>query len=148
MLKGDPAKLGQVRANLIVNSIDAYKAADKAGGEIGIEVGGNDTMLELHVADQGCGIPREHLPKIFDELFTTKPVGEGTGLGLSISRDIITNFFGGTITVESAVGQGTTFTVRLPRHYEASLRQPAVSEAGSMPSIEDWADDHSSRRAA
>jgi signal transduction histidine kinase len=147
-LNGDPAKLGQVLANFITNSIDAYKAADKAGGEIRIEVGGNDTMLELHIADQGCGIPQEHLTKIFDELFTTKPVGEGTGLGLSISRDLITNFFGGTISVESVVGQGTTFTVRLPRHYEVALLQPAESEAVSMPSIEDWADGSSSRRAA
>jgi C4-dicarboxylate-specific signal transduction histidine kinase len=150
MLKGDPAKLGQVLANFITNSIDAYKAADKERGEIRIEVGGNDTMLELHIADHGCGIPQEHLTRIFDELFTTKPVGEGTGLGLSISRDIITNFFGGTITVESAVGQGTTFTLRLPRHYEVSLLQPAESEgeAGSMPSIDDWADDNPRRRAA
>ena len=147
-LKGDPAKLGQVLANFIDNSIDAYKAADKEGGEIAIKVGGNDTMLELHIADQGCGIPQEHLTKIFDELFTTKPLGEGTGLGLSISRDIITNFFGGTVTVESVVGQGTTFTLRLPRHYKASLLQPAESEAVSMPSIDDWADDSSGRRAA
>ena len=150
VLKGDPAKLGQVLANFIVNGIDAYKAADKEGGEIRIEVGGNDTMLELHVADQGCGIPQEHLTKIFDELFTTKPVGEGTGLGLSISRDIITNFFGGTITVESAVGQGTAFTIRLPRHYEGSVLQSGESEeeAVSMPSIDDWEDDGPSRRAA
>jgi signal transduction histidine kinase len=147
-LKGDPAKLGQVLANFITNSIDAYKAADKEGGEIAIEVGGTETMLELHIADQGCGIPQEHLTKIFDELFTTKPIGEGTGLGLSISRDLITNFFGGTISVESVVGQGTTFTVRLPRHYEVALLQPAASETISMPSIEDWADDSTSRRAA
>lgn len=150
VIKGDPGKLGQVLANLIVNSIDAYTASGKGGGEIRVGVSGNDDVLEIHVADDGCGIPPETLTKIFDELFTTKSLGEGTGLGLSISRDIITNFFGGTIDVESTVGQGSTFTLRLPRQHTARLSPSTTQEEEtvSMPSITDWTASSSSRQAA
>jgi two-component system NtrC family sensor kinase len=67
----------------------------------------------MRFADTGVGIPPEHLPKIFDPFFTTMPVGEGTGLGLSITYSIIQQHRG-TIEVESQVGEGSTFTVRLP----------------------------------
>ena len=60
------------------------------------------------------GIPPENLSKIFDPLFTTKPMGQGTGLGLTIVHDIIVGEFGATIEVASVVGQGTTFTMRFP----------------------------------
>jgi two-component system NtrC family sensor kinase len=70
--------------------------------------------LEIRVSDQGCGIPPENLGRIFDEFFSTKALGEGTGLGLSIIRDIVTNFFGGTVSVESVLGQGSVFLLRLP----------------------------------
>jgi signal transduction histidine kinase len=119
---GDPGKLGQVLTNLVANAIDAYKAAGKNGGDIHVEVKTLDDILEIAVSDQGCGIAPEHLEKIFDELFSTKPVGEGTGLGLSISRDIIANFFAGTIAVASTLGQGTTFTLRLPRRHAGAAR--------------------------
>jgi signal transduction histidine kinase len=149
VIKGDPGKLGQVLANLVVNSIDAYKAISKSGGEIRIAVHGDDNELAIQVADDGSGIPTEHLSKIFDELFTTKPVGEGTGLGLSISHDIITNFFGGTISVESVVGQRTTFTLHLPRQHVARLPRATASssDAVNMPSISDWVADNSSHQA-
>jgi two-component system NtrC family sensor kinase len=65
------------------------------------------------VSDTGSGIPEANLSRIFDPFFTTKPVGKGTGLGLSIIYGII-NKLGGTISVDSAVGRGTTFTIRLP----------------------------------
>lgn len=116
VLHGDPGKFEQVLANLIENAIDAYQDASTIGGEIHVAVTENAEGIELRVRDQGCGIPQEHLEKIFDDLFTTKPLGEGTGLGLSISRDIVTKFFRGTIQVESAIGQGTTFTLRFPHH--------------------------------
>ena len=67
----------------------------------------------MRVSDTGGGIPPEALPRIFEPFFTTKEVGKGTGLGLSISYDIIRKH-GGEIKVESEVGRGTTFIVRLP----------------------------------
>jgi signal transduction histidine kinase len=115
-LRGDPSKFGQVLTNLIGNAMDAYKDIGKTGGEIHVTVTENDEDVELRVRDYGCGIPQENLEKIFDDLFTTKPLGEGTGLGLPISKDIVTKFFHGTMRVESIVGQGTTFILRFPRN--------------------------------
>ena len=127
ILYGDPSKLGQVLTNLIVNAIDAYKEAGSSGGDIRLEVNEEPQLLEIRVCDQGCGIAEENREQIFDELFSTKPLGEGTGLGLSIARDIVTNFFGGTIQVESALGQGSTFLLRLPRR-ESPQPQPLSKE--------------------
>ena len=73
--------------------------------------------VEIRVRDNGIGISPEIKDKLFQPFFTTKPTGEGTGLGLSISYDIVTQQHGGTITVESRVGEFTEFTVRLPRAY-------------------------------
>lgn len=70
-------------------------------------------MVEIAVADTGCGIPEQHLKRIFDPFFTSKEVGKGTGLGLSVSHGIVKTH-GGLIRVESTVGQGTTFRVYLP----------------------------------
>jgi len=64
--------------------------------------------------------------KLFQPLFTTKPTGEGTGLGLSISYDIVTQQHGGTITVDSEVGEFPEFTVRLPRALQASNAEVAA----------------------
>jgi len=71
--------------------------------------------VEVRVRDNGIGIQPEHRDKVFQPFFTTKPTGEGTGLGLSISYEIVTRQHGGTITVDSEVGEFTEFTVRLPR---------------------------------
>src|SRR5579883_483879 len=71
--------------------------------------------VEVKVRDNGIGIPPDVREKLFQPFFTTKPTGEGTGLGLSISYDIVTQQHGGTIEVESVVGDFTEFTVRLPR---------------------------------
>jgi signal transduction histidine kinase len=115
ILHGDPGKLGQVLTNLIVNAIDAYQDAGKAGGEIRIEVQEDGSFLDIRVRDQGCGIPAANLARIFEAFFSTKPLGVGTGLGLCIVRDIVTNVFRGTMSVESVLGQGSVFLVRLPR---------------------------------
>lgn len=126
-LQGDPSKLGQVLTNLIVNAIDAYP--DDTGGEIGLAIVSDPHHVEIQVRDHGCGISPAHLDKIFDEFFSTKRLGEGTGLGLSITRDIVANFFGGTITVTSTSGQGSTFIVRLPRHRPREAGYPSVVAA-------------------
>ena len=72
---------------------------------------GGDVVVEI--ADTGLGIPPEQLSRIYDPFFTTKALGKGTGLGLSITYGIVQEH-GGTITCDSAVGQGTRFALRLP----------------------------------
>jgi signal transduction histidine kinase len=130
VLYGDPGKLGQVLTNLIVNAIDAYHGMNDAGGEVAVEVSEANGALEIRVRDQGSGIPADHLERIFEDFFSTKPLGEGTGLGLSLARNIISNFFGGSISVRSELGHGSEFLIQLPRlnptetHQSQGSRQP------------------------
>ena len=77
-------------------------------------------VVEIRVRDNGIGISADIRDKLFQPFFTTKPTGEGTGLGLSISYDIVTQQHGGTITVDSRVGEFSEFTIRLPRSSQAS----------------------------
>ena len=72
--------------------------------------------VEIRVRDNGIGIPEEVKDKLFQPFFTTKPTGEGTGLGLSISYDIVTQQHGGSIALDSKVGEYSEFTIRLPRN--------------------------------
>lgn len=150
LLYGDPGKFGQVLTNLIANAIDAYKDLEGATKEVRVEISEAEDMLEIRVCDQGCGIPPEHMDKIFDEFFSTKGLGEGTGLGLPIARNIITNFFGGTITVRSHPGRGSEFLLRLPRTKKAESResrsQPSV--VAPAPSTPPAAREHPPTRAA
>jgi len=81
--------------------------------------------VEIRVRDNGVGISSEHRDKLFQPFFTTKPTGEGTGLGLSISFDIVAQQHGGTITVDSEVGQFSEFTVRLPRRRQSAAGRVA-----------------------
>jgi two-component system NtrC family sensor kinase len=107
---GDPAQLGQVVLNLLQNGLQAMSAGE---GTITVETSLVDAHCCCKVTDTGCGIPQEHLSRIFEPHFTTKPPGEGTGLGLAIAYRIVEDH-GGHFIVESAVGQGTTFTVMIP----------------------------------
>jgi two-component system NtrC family sensor kinase len=104
-----PAKINQVVMNLVSNAIDA----SNENGRVVIRTASVDGMARIEVVDEGTGIPLELRDRIFDPFFTTKPVGEGTGLGLSISYGIV-NDHGGTIEVESTVGEGSRFMVSLP----------------------------------
>ena len=70
--------------------------------------------VEIHIRDNGTGIPADIRGKLFQPFFTTKPTGEGTGLGLSITYDIVTKQHGGTLTVESEVDEFSEFVVTLP----------------------------------
>jgi signal transduction histidine kinase len=115
MLHGDPSKLGQVLTNLLGNALDAYKDVNRKERDILITVNAEAEGLEIRVKDEGPGIPPENLDRVFDDLFSTKPLGEGTGLGLPISRNIMSNFFDGNIHVESVLGQGSTFILHFPQ---------------------------------
>jgi signal transduction histidine kinase len=105
-----PGEIGQVFMNLFVNASHAMK---DEGGRITVKTMVEGDFLSIHVVDNGKGIPKENLDKIFNPFFTTKPVGQGTGLGLSISYGIITKHRG-TIEVTSELGVGTDFHIRLP----------------------------------
>lgn len=112
----DPNQLEQVFINMLLNAGHAMIT----GGTLRVttaKVDGTNGVV-AKVADTGCGIPEENLARIFDPFFTTKDTS-GTGLGLSVSYGII-NSHGGTIEVESSVGIGTTFTIRLPINPDAA----------------------------
>jgi len=104
-----PQQLNQAFMNLLVN---AAHAIDKRG-EVTLKSWSDSDGVHISIADTGCGIPDELLPKIFEPFFTTKEAGKGTGLGLSIVADII-KLHQGEINVQSRPGQGTTFTITLP----------------------------------
>jgi PAS domain S-box-containing protein len=107
---GNPELLQQVFTNLILNACNAMPE----GGTVTVVTRASEAgQVEIQFSDTGRGIPPEHLPEIFDPFFTTMPVGKGTGLGLSISYSLIQQHQG-TIEVKSQMGQGTTFTIRLP----------------------------------
>ena len=108
-IKCYPRQLNQVFMNILVNASQAIE--DK--GEIRIKTFHKDGYIYVQISDTGVGIPPENLSKIFDPFFTTKEVGKGTGLGLTMAYNIVKKH-GGTIEVESEVGKGTTFTIKLP----------------------------------
>ncbi len=102
-------QLNQVWMNLFINAAQAISSE----GRVRVATRREDGMAVVSISDTGEGIAPEHLKRIFDPFFTTKRVGEGTGLGLSITYGIVERH-GGSINVESRLGEGTTFTVRLP----------------------------------
>lgn len=104
---------GRVLLNLINNAFYAIK--DMQGkGQVKVQTRQIDNQVEIRVSDNGVGIPDSLRTKIFQPFFTTKPTGQGTGLGLSLAYDIITKGHGGTISVETKEGEGTTFIIKLP----------------------------------
>jgi len=106
----DLGGLNQVFLNLVKNAIEAF---EEPGGTIRIGLRRDGDRVRIEVADDGPGIPSEHLGELFEPFFTTKAAGEGTGLGLSISRQIVIAH-GGALDVTSRPGQGTCFTILLP----------------------------------
>jgi|GEM_PF-6908886 len=109
LISGFPGQLGQVIMNILVNAAQSIPQQ----GRITIKTWSETDRVYCSIADTGCGIPQNIVDKIFDPFFTTKPVGKGTGLGLNIAYNIITGHHG-TITVNSALGEGTVFTIMLP----------------------------------
>jgi signal transduction histidine kinase len=115
-----PAHLNQVFLNLLMNAMQAVEATGRASGTIRVSTRAEgDGSVVVEVTDDGVGIPPEVLPRIFDPFFTTKPVGRGSGLGLSLGHAIVADH-GGGIEVESVVGAGSTFRVRLPARRAAT----------------------------
>jgi signal transduction histidine kinase len=100
----------QVFVNILFNAVDAMQGY---GNQISVSTKTEDDEILISIQDTGCGIPEKNLNKIFEPFYTTKEVGKGTGLGLSVSYGIIRNF-NGEILVESEVGKGSIFTIKLP----------------------------------
>jgi signal transduction histidine kinase len=113
------ADLGRVLLNLFGNAFYAVRQRQRAGEAgyaptVSVSTQRVNGQVAIRVTDNGTGIPESVKQKIFQPFFTTKPTGEGTGLGLSLSHDIVTQGHGGTLTVESQEGEGTTFSLKLP----------------------------------
>ncbi|HTY02300.1 MAG TPA: ATP-binding protein [Rhodocyclaceae bacterium] len=109
LLNCRPHELSQLFLNMLVNAAQAIDTK----GEIRIKTGVADGAIVVSITDTGCGIPPGIIGRIFEPFFTTRDVGKGTGLGLSMCYDIAKKH-GGTIDVQSKVGIGSTFTVKLP----------------------------------
>jgi two-component system NtrC family sensor kinase len=117
----DEDLIKQVVMNMLVNAQHAIgtdgrisvRTRQREDHRPGTAVGPPAAMAEITIRDTGCGIPEQDLQKIFDPFFTTKGVGKGTGLGLSVSHGTI-KAHGGSIEVESRVGQGSEFRIYLP----------------------------------
>ncbi len=111
----DPYQLRQVLLNLVANAIHA----SSPGGTVAVSIAFEQMdKVVLAVKDEGEGIPKENLKRIFEPFFSTKSPGKGTGLGLFVSHNILKKL-GGSIEVESSPGRGAVFTVRLPVRFEA-----------------------------
>ena len=110
-------EIHQVLLNLIVNAAQAIGEQRGEGGPRGtIRIGTREEENDyvITIADDGPGIPEAVRDRMFEPFFTTKPVGKGTGQGLYISRSLVVERHGGKLTFDSSVGEGTTFTIRLP----------------------------------
>jgi two-component system cell cycle sensor histidine kinase/response regulator CckA len=101
---------GKLEVSLVTCDIDSGKAAQLGGIKPG-------AYLELRISDTGHGIPREYIDRIFDPYFTSKEKGEGTGLGLAVVHGIVSSH-GGAISVESQIGEGTTFHIYFPKRMQ------------------------------
>jgi signal transduction histidine kinase len=111
---GDPARLGQVVTNLLSNAVQY----NRPGGEVLVELQSQDKEVFLSVKDNGCGIPREDWPHLFERFYRVDKARSrasgGNGLGLAICKSIV-EAHGGRIGFETEPGRGSTFWVQLPR---------------------------------
>lgn len=119
-------KLQQVITNIVINAMQAIEQR----GSITISTAQRQDRVVVTIRDTGVGIPTEHLNKVFEPFFTTKELGKGTGLGLSVTYGLV-HEMGGRIELESAVGQGTTFTIALPVAESPSASGSATSASQS-----------------
>ena len=122
----DPGLLRQIVINLLSNALDAVEQ----GGLVALTAQSQDDYVLITVRDTGTGIAPEDLRRIFEPFYTTKGRGKGTGLGLAICRELA-KALGGTIAVQSTPGQGSAFTLRLPRHAQAEPVSPRAAAGGA-----------------
>ncbi|MEJ2038227.1 MAG: response regulator [Desulfosarcinaceae bacterium] len=122
-VRGFPQQVNQVFMNILVNAAQSIENS----GDIHIATRTVDSQVEITIRDTGCGISQENIPKIFDPFFTTKEVGKGTGLGMNIAYKIIEKHKG-TISVQSQVGEGTVFTIRLPAEGDGAPAQDVMAD--------------------
>jgi len=116
----DSAQIQQAVTNLVMNAIQATEP----GGVVRVRLSGSggegrgaervEDYIHISVTDSGVGLPRDLLDRIWEPFFTTKPSAEGTGLGLSITKDIVVEH-GGSVSVESRLGEGSRFEIHLPK---------------------------------
>jgi signal transduction histidine kinase len=122
LIEVNPQDITRMFLNIFANGFYAANKRVRNGRDTGfvptLTVTTRDAgeAVEIRVRDNGIGIPADIRDKLFQPFFTTKPTGEGTGLGLSITYDIVTQQHGGSIAVDSKVGEYSEFTIRLPRH--------------------------------
>ena len=114
-----PQDLSRAILNVMNNACYAVrkKSQETAEGylpEISVSVAVKDNQIIINIADNGEGMNDEVKQRLYENFFTTKPIGQGTGLGMSIVRDIIENKHEGKVTFESTLGKGTTFTFTIP----------------------------------
>lgn len=131
---GDASKLTQVIVNLLINAAQAIESGDASHHRITVETRLEGSDVVLRVKDTGSGIPAELLPRIFEPFVTTKPRDRGTGLGLWLVNEIVRTHEG-TIRVDSTVGQGTSFEVRLPKGRSVRSVHPPESPENQNASI-------------
>ncbi|HBQ15396.1 MAG TPA: hypothetical protein DEF51_31160 [Myxococcales bacterium] len=117
-VRAHDGRLCQVFLNLLLNAAQAIE--DRGEGHVRVQSRHDDGVVIVSVADDGCGVAGEHLARLFEPFFSTKPNGVGTGLGLWICREIVHDL-GGHIEVDSQVGEGSTFRVVLPAAQGASV---------------------------
>ena len=114
-------EINQVLLNIIVNAAQSIKSQNREDrGYIEVRTFADEEYVYCKIKDDGPGMPKEILGKIYDPFFTTKEAGKGTGLGLSISYDIIVHKHRGDLIAESTVGKGTTFTIKIPIKWRSS----------------------------
>jgi signal transduction histidine kinase len=131
-VQANEARLGQVFLNLLINAAQSIVEGDAEHNQIRVSTRQNGLgEVVIEVGDTGAGIPTEHLTRIFDAFFTTKPADLGTGLGLSICHRIIRSF-AGELEVESQVGKGSIFRVVLPSAASAEEPVPEAPPASSV----------------
>jgi two-component system, NtrC family, sensor kinase len=109
LIQCNPGQLNQVFMNILINAAQAIEKQ----GEIRVRSWYENGHVFISISDTGCGIPQDKVHRIFEPFFTTKEIGKGTGLGLSIAYDIIKKHHG-ELKVESTVGEGTTFIIKIP----------------------------------
>jgi PAS domain S-box-containing protein len=131
-VEGNEARLAQVFLNLLVNAAQAIEVGAAERNEIRVRTRARDGRVVVEVEDTGCGLPDTVKDRVFDPFFTTKPVGEGTGLGLTISLRLV-EALGGTLELESVLGQGTTVRASLPAATGASAPDAAAPSVVGCP---------------